>query len=348
MVILSGFLLVGCDSIGPEGAVDANSNSEDPPDPVEDPGVLSVIDIAGPDVVVLEEGESSRLSIVALDQYGDAWPIDEEPLWSAGNPARADVDGSGLVTAGSEIGHSRVYVELDGKRDSIAVWNQKSASRSSTFDINLHFSERVPDEWKEEFKIAERNWERIIRESLAAVDVDNHRPSRSWTETPPDSFFLGIEDGVRIWIHVSDSFSGQHPAATGGPASTRGLPYPTTVVAGISLNSKTFDDGIDAFRMTHVAHHEMGHALGLVGLISGQSPLWLDWRNTRYRGTYGLYGYYLDFGVSVQVIEYLAGSHWPFHDVMSARTSRITHTTIGALIDLGYHAAFYEVGRIWN
>jgi hypothetical protein len=113
----------------------------------------------------------------------------------------------------------------------------------------------------------------------------------------PQIVLEGTETGVRIAVLVSTAFpAGTYRAAVGGPCVQRGFPHPTTVVAVTTLNADKFADGIGTTRLRFVAHHEMGHALGLAGLVQGFSPPWLDPAPCAYRGHLALFGYHLDSG----------------------------------------------------
>jgi hypothetical protein len=90
----------------------------------------------------------------------------------------------------------------------------------------------------------------------------------------------------------------------------------------------------------------MGHALGLVGLVQGSLPKWFDFRTGRYTGELALEGYRREFRSKLDTLAVDQGFHWSFGgDVMSSvypgGSDRISFVTIGALMDLGYPAAWY-------
>lgn len=81
--------------------------------------------------------------------------------------------------------------------------------------------------------------------------------------------------------------------------------------------------------------------LGLVGLVQGIQPSWIDPRTGQYSGPFGLEGYRRMFGTAPQSLPRF-GAHWvSVADVMASSTSNITVLTVGALMDLGYPAAWY-------
>ena len=95
--------------------------------------------------------------------------------------------------------------------------------------------------------------------------------------------------------------------------------------------------------------HEIGHVLGLAGMsgINGEPFPWFDPRTSRYTGALALEGYRRVFGASVPYIETRQGDwHWGSFtgDMMTTPPSGpITSVSVGALMDIGYPAAWYGV-----
>jgi hypothetical protein len=91
----------------------------------------------------------------------------------------------------------------------------------------------------------------------------------------------------------------------------------------------------------------MGHVLGLVAVINGFQPAWFDFDTGGYTAPLARWGYWLETGNRVSRLRVDPGNRWlEAGDVMSrAPSERITDITVGALMDLGYPAAWYGAGR---
>ncbi len=310
-----------------------------PPDPAQ-------LSIQTPDVVTLSRGETTRLTIRVLDAAGN--PIDDPvtATWSSSAPQAIQVDPSGEVTALAEWGTGRIHVDVDGLRDSVDVWVQPAEDTPSTFAMTLVFDDDVPGWWREALEQARARWEQVIRRPLPRVEVAEMQ--RHCTTDYPAAVVEGFEDGVRVHVRVSHDFpEDTYVEAVGGPCIHRGLPWPTTVVGEVTLNADHFDGGVETGRLAYVAHHEVGHALGLVGVVQGFQPPWLDPGPGRYLGTFGLFGHFQDTGRRATELSFADGSHWNGADLMGTiPADRIGRVTIGALIDLGYPAAWFAAGPL--
>lgn len=356
LTVLALLLLARCDSVPitqvelddtepPTGSPDVPQPEPSPAPPSEpSPSVPRSITIDGPAVVGLSPGEERALELRLRDAGFQILDVPFDRTWSADPSARVSVDSAGVVRAGDELGLGWVFARSGEMRDSVAVWIQPPASQPSEFEITLVYADDVPDWARMALEQAAERWEEVVRARLPAVAVASMRSVCTFLTPPPETFFRGMEDGVRLWIQVSHGFPpGTNVGAVGGPCAHRGLPHPTTVLGVISLNADHFPNGPPP-DLTYLAHHEMGHTLGLVGVVQGHQPEWLDVPRQLYRGFLGLHGYFLDAGRTTRELD-MSGGHWPFEDVMS-RGDRIGRATVGALMDLGYPAAWYGAGSI--
>jgi hypothetical protein len=323
------------------------------PGPPKDPGSGSssggpeAIVIDGPSVVTLSPADTLRLHATPVDSSGAPVVLVVEPSWSSEIGERVEVDEHGLLRAGSRPGHSWVFVEADEVRDSVGVWIQPPESTPSTFGITLYYGQGIPAWWTPALEAAAERWERTIRAALPAVTVAGLADYCGHLASRPPELMAGRESGVRIFIRVSDAFPVVGaPRATAGVCASRGLPKPTSVIGLITLNAASLGDGPPE-DLAYLAHHEMGHALGLVGTVLGDQPAWLDRHLGTYSGHLALFGRALDGQGESSVIEFGPDGHWSFADLMgTTRANAISHATIGALMDLGYPAAWYGSGPI--
>lgn len=348
-VVCAAILLAvgGCDGGTLTHASDGDApGSHDKPDSGSEPsgGDVGSVLIVGPPVVTLSPSDTLRLLATIRSSSGE---ISSQARWSSEDRERVGVDAEGLLRAGDRPGHSWVFVEFGPLRDSVGVWVQPPESATSTFVITLHYGEGVPAWWRPAFEAAARRWERAIRAPLPPVAVAERRNHCEYLLSQPSDLRAGVETGVRIFVRVSDSLPpGGTPRATGGVCVNRGLPHPTSVVALVSLNAHALGDGPPP-DLAYLTHHEVGHALGLVGALVGEQPTWQGPVQGNYQGHLARFGRSLDGHLMPAAIELDGYAHWPFADLMgTTRASAISHATIGALMDLGYPAAWYGSGPI--
>lgn len=346
-------LTVGCDAGSVTHASDDSPTgpSEPKPGPRSDGPdsnpVAAVIRIDATPVVTLSPGETHRLPVTVIGSSGARLDLDGDLLWTSEVDERVGVDASGLLHAGERPGHSWVFVEAGGVRDSVGVWVQPPESAPSSFEISLHFEPRIPAWWPPALEAAAERWERAIRAMLPAIAVASLANQCEHLVSGPPELRAGTESGVRIFVRVSAALpTNGVPRATGGVCASRGLPEPTTVLGLVTLNAYSLGDEPPG-DLAYLAHHEIGHALGLVGAVQGEEPAWLDVMAGEYRGHLALFGGHLDGQDDVSVFELGSNAHWPFPDLMGTpRANTISHATIGALMDLGYPAAWYGSGPI--
>jgi hypothetical protein len=250
----------------------------------------------------------------------------------------AAIDATGTVRAGPSLGGALITARSSGGVETVArVWVQPPQAMPSTFRITLVFGEGVPDDWRPRFRSAADRWERVIRASLPPIDLGAAPPRQdAWCHGLPDAMFGGVETGTRVFV-------GRHEnvGTGGGVCIARPVPFPTSAVGWIKvggLNEPAF------LPSAFLTLHEMGHALGLVGVLPPPQPSWIDSSGRSYIGPLALEGHRRQFGRTVDSLS-LSSGHWlVFEDVMSAiqrQTTTITRVSVGALMDLGYPAAWY-------
>lgn len=348
------FIMAACDAAAVTRAADDGSAPEAPESSDDsDMGDASVppeaaaILIDGPPLVTLSPHETLQLHLTVIDTSGAVLDTDVEPSWSSEVRERVEVGDDGLLRAGDRPGHSWVTGEADDLRDSVAVWIQPPESDPSTFDVTLHYGPGVPAWWPPALEAAVVRWKRAIRAALPTVRVADLPDHCSQVTDQPPELRAGVESGVRIFVRVSDAFpTFGGPRATAGVCANRGLPSPTAAVGIVTLNAFQLGDE-PPDDLAYLAHHEIGHALGLVGVVQGEQPGWLGRANGTYQGHLALFGRTLDGDGEPSVLEFDSDGHWLFADLMGTpRAATISHTTIGALMDLGYPAAWYGSGPI--
>jgi hypothetical protein len=154
---------------------------------------------------------------------------------------------------------------------------------------------------------------------------------------------------VAIYVGLSGRFPrGTTVQAVGGPCVQRALPFPTTVLGTVTINRDIWIGEIPASVLRYLAVHELGHALGLVGVVQGEQPAWWDAAHQRYLGAMAIEGVRRVVGTRPGAL-YTQGAHWfavGVDDVMvtAGPFSRISLVSIGALMDLGYPARWEGAG----
>lgn len=318
--------------------------SGSPAAPTPDAGAGAQLTVLGDDIVTLTRGQSAALAVQEKDAQGAIVAIPADAYtWSSSAPRVVQVTGAGLITTGPELGYAVITVgSPSGLTATVHVWVQPPEGEPSPFRMTLVFGDGVPQKWRDALSDGARRWERVIRDELPEAVVRQApacQPDEADLSLPP---LGGTERGVRVYVAMSSTFTpGTYAEAVGGPCLHRPLPAPTTVYGRVRLNRDHPVDGIGAARLTYVALHELGHTLGLVALVQGRQPAWFDTRTDTYRGVLGLEGYRRAYGVRTAGLA-IRGAHWPFTgDVMGAMNFRISFASVGALMDLGYPAAWY-------
>ncbi len=325
-----------------EGPTDAP-----PPDPVavqlgmahtiQTPVSDSILIVA---TVVDAEG---RLVLLPMDRYrwttSDASVVALTPRISRNGIVAA------LATTSARGGRAWISAEVQGVgRDSVPL--ETFTPGDGPVTITLLFAESVPQLWRVALEDAAHGWEDVIRGQLPEVGLDTPggdclTPSAE----PPSPPLTWNERGVLIYVGTSGQFPpGTYVEAVGGPCLQRPLPRPTTILGGITINRDHPPEGIPADRLRYVAAHEMGHALGLVGVVQGEQPGWHDFRLGAYTGAMAIEGWRRETGEFVDVLRE-SGGHWDVYgssDIMAARGCGcvIGPLSIGGLMDLGYPAVW--------
>ena len=297
--------------------------------------------IVGDEVIDLTPGESRALTVQELSGFAYVTRPAANYAWTSSDAAVASVSASGVVTPGTGLGQAVITATApDGQTAVARLWIQLPESVPSTFRITLLFSENFPADWKPHFEWAAARWEQVIRAPLPAAPLVNP-PSNVCGNTPgapPIPALSGTTTGTVILVERSTT---NGTGAFGGPCTQRPLPSPTVIFGRVTIEQA--DDGGLANRP--VALHEIGHALGLVGLIQGPQPYWFDFRTNRYTGPYALEGHRRQFGTTPVFLNTPA-AHWAFApDVMNGNSILITPVTVGALMDMNYPAAWYSADR---
>lgn len=308
--------------------------------PASPSGGATALRITGDSILTLEDGQSVELRIEESGRSQDP----AQYQWSTTDPSVATVSGTGVVRAAHGYGQAIITARAaTGATADVRVWVQYPESRPTSFRVTFVFAPDVHPLWREAYAYAGERWARVIRTELPAFDLTNHSPCKFPAGIPP---ITGVETGVRVVVLNSPNSN------SGGPCTRRGLPRPTTVL-GVVEASHGASIGLDSGRSGHLrttAVHEMGHVLGLAGIIgiNGEPYPWYDQRTSRYTGALALDGYRRVFGISVPYLDARAGDwHWTFKGELmtSPPSGPLTSISVGALMDIGYPAAWYGADR---
>ncbi len=289
--------------------------------------------------------DSIAIRISALDGFGTAFiPHGAAFRWRS-DPA-VGVFGDGAFRAGPIPGTTWLVAETPaGVRDSVFIRTYRSAG---AFHITLIFADDIPDGWRAALEVGAHRWEKRITGELPGVTL----PSETGVcgaipGEPPVPSQTGVERGVRVYVGQSGQFPpGTYVEAVGGPCLQRSVPAPTTLFGQVTINRAKPVSEIDDVRLAFVAVHELGHVLGLVGVIQGQVVPWFNPATGAYIGPQALEGWRRVFGVPANFLQVDGGSHWQTNlnwDVMgygggSGSVFPISLVSVGALMDLGYAA----------
>lgn len=301
-------------------------------------GAPAALAIVGDSVITIEAGASRTLTVEQRDAAGRVVPTPASSYeWTTDRPEVLAVS-AGELRAGELYGSAVITVTSpEGLAASVHVWVQPRP-RAGALRIKLIFADGVPDFWRRELAEAAGYWMRMMHAALPAVTLNN--PSHACGVAPgqpPVPPMLGVETGVRVYVGLGTFPSRTYVEAVGGPCLQRPLPYPTTLLGAVTVNPDKFGN-IEPDRLRYLAYHEVGHALGLVGVVQGRQPDWFDATHESYRGPFGLEGFRRQTGVRASVIG-VPGAHWPFReDIMGNVGGNVDAgpATIGGLMDLGY------------
>ena len=282
-------------------------------------------------IVTLTVGESMLLRLELAGRI----PSGSSATWSTTDASVATVAADGTIS-GHAYGEALVTAGLDGATATVRIWVQLPESQPSTYRITFVFADDVHPAWREAYEWAAQRWSRVIRTSLPAYDLTGNSFCKFPSGIPP---IAGQETGTRVVVLNSPNSN------SGGPCVRRAMPRPTTVLGVIEAShGPSLDLNSPFTNVRGTAMHELGHVLGLVGMMNETVP-WFDPKTSRYTGVFALEGYRRLFGKSVPYVELLPGNwHWRgfIGELMTQPPSGpITTISVGALMDIGYPAAWY-------
>ena len=291
--------------------------------------------IVADSIVTLTVGESMTLR---LELDGGIQP-GSSATWSTNDASIATVGADGTIS-GRAYGEALVTSRLNAATATVRIWVQLPESQPSTYRITFVFAGDVHPAWREAYEWAAERWSQVIRTALPAYDLTGHSFCKFPAGIPP---IAGQETGTRVVVLTSPNSN------SGGPCVRRAMPRPTTVLGVIEAShGPSIDLNSPLTNVRGTAMHELGHVLGLVGMMNEAVP-WFDPRTSRYTGVFALEGYRRVFGTSVPYLELLPGNwHWRgfIGEMMTSPPSGgITTISVGALMDIGYPAAWYGADK---
>jgi hypothetical protein len=313
------------------------------------------IEIFPREPLFLPTEDSVGLTALTFDSTGRQVRLAPATLrWLSRTPAVAESRGAGLITSGATVGEAWVLAEAGEARDSVRL---HTFQRVGEFHITLILAPDVPARARTLLAKAARRWEAVIGGELPPVALNTPGgdcpTNRAEPPSPPQS---GIERGTRIYVHMSIGFPPEpFVHGLGSPCLQRPLPRPTTILGQVILNRAADFDAVSDWFINYLMVHEMGHALGMVGLVNGDQPSWYDVRTRTYTGAMALEGYRRETGIATSALTE-QGGHWVFRevwDVMGGGAGALPNpmllssVTIGGLLDLGYPARWSGGGPAW-
>lgn len=323
----------GVDASGPSGSVEA----------------AAVFELRPAHGINITAGDSLLLDLTVRDVHG-AQVVLSKPVLRFRVPSPIAAVGSDGLLRASGAGQGWVSIDVNGvARDSTPI---RVIERKGTFRIRVIYASDVPQRWRSAIDSGARRWEETIDGELEPVTLNKPEGGcGSMPDEQPAPALNGIERGVIIWVTYSGHFPpGTYAEAVAGPCMQRPLPFATTIYGYMSLNRDKPVDAIPDFRLRYLGVHELGHVLGLVGVVQGEQPPWFDLQTGRYTGAMALEAWRRRFGVIPEALYSRSGAHWDpmpgVADVMisSGLSGEISTISIGALMDLGYPVRWSGAG----
>jgi hypothetical protein len=314
------------------------ADSQGPQEPAR---TNAIFDLKPGDGINITVGDSVQLGLTVHDEHGAPVVLNKPVLRWRVAPAIATVGGDGTLRAAA-AGHGWVVIDVnDIARDSTPL---RVLEPKGVFKITAIYAPDVPPRWRAAIDSGARRWEETIRGELEPVTLNQSEGVCSPVpDEPPLPTLSGVERGVILYVGQSRHFPpGTYAEAVGGPCLQRPLPIATTIFGQITLNRDKPVDAIPDFRLRYIAVHELGHVLGLVGVVQGEQPPWFVLQTGRYTGAMALEAWRRRFGVTPEALYSRAGAHWDpmpgVADVMisSGLSGEISTVSVGALMDLGY------------
>ena len=208
---------------------------------------IADITLAPQTVVMQAVGQSSQITVTALDSDGD--PVANPALnWTSSDPDVVTVNGSGRVTA-QAFGSAEVTAASGTVSDKVTV-------SVRGFDITLTYLTPLTDSQRDAFETARDRWESIVVGDLP--DVGEDLPAN---ECGPNPATAGPFDDLTIFVVVMAIDGPDGTLGQAGPCFVR-VPGNLTVIGRMEFDEDDMQIIEDEGLLDEVVLHEMGHVLG--------------------------------------------------------------------------------------